>query len=340
MHQSPKLLPAAVLTWIAAFLAAALFVSPASAERRRRPSLAPVPDRVPPRPENTTKCNYQEPQEFLIRRNHIPKMGMSREEIRERSKLLRKAIEYRTKQYGYFEGFGRPAWNDRSPAQNAKLTEFMGLKVRLNKQILPALQCVEEQIKQECSDTPYEPRRLSGLRNRNTYHTNEVSNHVYGIGIDIDPTENTCCGCVAQWADHPLCKQDVDSIYDRMAMPECWVHVFERFGFFWLGRDKLQDTMHFEFLGHTDRILKSDWTPPPDPDAGPAADAGPATGDAAPLASADAAPLTSADAAPTAEGDDEDHQVEIATPSSASGCSCASATSFSSSRALFHTLLF
>jgi len=32
-------------------------------------------------------------------------------------------------------------------------------------------------------------------------------------------------------------------------MPYCWVEVFESYGFYWLGRDKLQDTMHFEFLG-------------------------------------------------------------------------------------------
>jgi hypothetical protein len=34
-----------------------------------------------------------------------------------------------------------------------------------------------------------------------------------------------------------------------MAMPECWVTAFERYGFYWLGHDELKDTMHFEFLG-------------------------------------------------------------------------------------------
>jgi hypothetical protein len=33
------------------------------------------------------------------------------------------------------------------------------------------------------------------------------------------------------------------------------VQAFERFGFYWLGHDALQDTMHFEFLGDPDRIL-------------------------------------------------------------------------------------
>jgi len=62
---------------------------------------------------------------------------------------------------------------------------------------------------------------------------------------------------VAQLGDHPLCKRSVESIYERMKMPSCWVHVFERFGFYWLGHDRLQDTMHFEFLGDPDRILKA-----------------------------------------------------------------------------------
>jgi hypothetical protein len=49
-----------------------------------------------------------------------------------------------------------------------------------------------------------------------------------------------------------------------MAMPECWVHAFERYGFYWLGHDVLRDTMHFEFLGDPDRIVKV----PSSPDAG------------------------------------------------------------------------
>ena len=39
-------------------------------------------------------------------------------------------------------------------------------------------------------------------------------------------------------------------------MPACWVKAFERFGFYWLGRDELEDTMHFEFLGDPAKIKK------------------------------------------------------------------------------------
>ena len=41
-----------------------------------------------------------------------------------------------------------------------------------------------------------------------------------------------------------------------MAMPKSWVDTFERFGFYWLGHDVLQDTMHFEFLGDPDKVTE------------------------------------------------------------------------------------
>ena len=34
------------------------------------------------------------------------------------------------------------------------------------------------------------------------------------------------------------------------------VEVFEKYGFYWLGHDRLEDTMHFEFLGQPELIEK------------------------------------------------------------------------------------
>jgi hypothetical protein len=187
---------------------------------------------------------------------------MPREEIQRRRELAAQAVRFRTEHYGYFEGFGRPEWNARSPMQNAAGTRFMGIRLRVNASIHPALACVEQAIQAQCASTPYRAQRLSGIRDRNTYHNGEVSNHVYGIAIDIDPSINTCCGCVPPWTDHPLCAQEVSSIFERMQMPECWVRQFERFGFYWLGRDTLQDTMHFEFLADPDQITPAAGTAP------------------------------------------------------------------------------
>ncbi|HJL03246.1 MAG TPA: M15 family metallopeptidase [Polyangiaceae bacterium LLY-WYZ-15_(1-7)] len=233
----------------------------ATAAGQNRPQRAPIPDDAPPRPENETACNYQDPIPWLVRENFLPRWTQPPEEQRRRRELQQKVVRFRTERYGYFEDFGDPDWNEHPPRHYSTRIEWMGLPVRINERVVPALRCVEEQIRAECGGE-YEPVRLSGLRTRNTYHNGQVSNHVYGIAIDVDPHLNTCCMCVAQWGDHPLCQNPVESIYERMAMPPCWVHVFERFGFYWLGRDRLQDTMHFEFLGDPDHILKTDGPAP------------------------------------------------------------------------------
>ncbi len=241
---------------------AALLVSVAPADGQRRPRRAPVPDDAPERPENETACNYQDPQDFMIRENFLANWKQPRDEQQRRRKLQREAVRYRTEQYGYFEGFGNPRWNKHAPTHYAKRVQFMDLPIRVNEKIIPALECVEAQLRAECTEPVYTPRRLSGIRTKNTYHNGQASNHIYGIAVDVDPLLNTCCMCVAQWGDHPLCQNEVESIYERMEMPPCWVHVFERFGFYWLGRDSLQDTMHFEFLGDPNHILKTTGDPP------------------------------------------------------------------------------
>ena len=207
-------------------------------------------------------CNEQRPIDFLVRGNWVTKARMPREEIQRRRELAQQAVRYRTEHYGYFTGFGRPEWNEHTPMENSGPTRFFGLRVRINQRVHPALACVEASIRATCGDSPYTPQRLSGIRDRNTYHNGEISNHVFGIALDIDPTINTCCGCVPPWTDHPLCSQEAASIFDRMEMPECWVREFERYGFYWLGRDSLQDTMHFEFLADPDQITPAQGVEP------------------------------------------------------------------------------
>jgi hypothetical protein len=230
---------------IAAALIGVLVASPGGAQ-----------DEAPPTPA-APACSEQTPQDFLVRGNFVVRARMSREEQAARRQVAERAIRYRTERYGHFPGFGRDEWNPHPPLHYARAETVFGLRVRLHERIWPAVRCAEAAIARECSATPYTPQRLSGIRDRNTYHNGEVSNHVYGIALDIDPQLNTCCGCVAPWNEHPLCQREVESIFERMVMPECWVRQFQRFGFYWLGDDQLADTMHFEFLGDPDRILAS-----------------------------------------------------------------------------------
>lgn len=250
------LVPAVFVTVLAALITLG---GPAESESaRRRAPRAPVPEKSTHRPDNTTECNYQEPQEFMIRENYLTHTKMPVKEFRRRCRLHNKSVRFRTEQYGYFKGFGRREWNRRAPSEFAKSTTFFGKKVRLHERVIPALGCVEQQIRSECGEASYQPDRLQGIRDNNTYHNHEVSNHVYGIAIDIDPSRNRCCLCKGRYSQTPICQRRVSSIYERMSIPQCWVETFERFGFYWLGRDRQQDAMHFEFLGDPAQILRAE----------------------------------------------------------------------------------
>ena len=236
----------------------------------------PPPELVDAEPFDTwgTACNEQPPQEFLIRKNFFPKWNAGKDEAAARAAAHQLSIKYRTEHYGYVGGFGSPSMNPHAPPFYTKKMQWFGLDIVVHEKIIPALQCVEEEIKHSCSDHPYKPAALAGIRYNNTYHTGEVTNHMYGIAIDIDPAINSCCGCVPPWNSNPLCHKQVSSEYERMSMPECWVHAFERYGFYWLGHDVLQDTMHYEFLGDPDKILRD---PTPAQTVTDAADAGDAS---------------------------------------------------------------
>lgn len=200
-------------------------------------------------PVGSAVCNPQQAFEWLERKSYVP--------VSQRKKEHEKALRFRTEQYGFVKGFGDPGWNAKKARDEAVATTVFGLPTTVNKKIVPALKCVEAEIKASCGAFPYTPKSLSGLRDKNTYRAGEVTNHLYGIALDIDPLLNSCCGCVKQWAKSPLCKKKAKTIWERMSMPKCWVDAFEKYGFYWLGHDKLQDTMHFEFLADPDRIMVS-----------------------------------------------------------------------------------
>jgi hypothetical protein len=213
------------------------------------------PNASPSEHERTRACHEQAAQAFLIRSSWFP-TGANAEELVKAKAMQERAIHFRTEKYGFFPGFGKPEWNAHPPSFYAKSTTFMGLQVQVNQKIVPALACVERALKRTPALLAYHPQGLSGLRLHNTYRGGEVSNHVYGIAVDVDPNLNTCCGCVAPWNLNPLCQRPATATtpFDRMAMPKGWVETFERYGFYWLGHDVLRDTMHFEFLGDPDKL--------------------------------------------------------------------------------------
>jgi hypothetical protein len=195
-------------------------------------------------------CSTQKPQPFLIRSNFV-KHGALIPTAHEQ------ALRYRAEQYGYVEGLGLERYNKQKAYANAVGVRFMGLPLQIHKKVAPALRCVERYLERTCTGPKerYTPRAIGGFRQSNTYRGGEISNHLFGIAIDIDPNRNPCCGCVAPWPDHPACRSASDTVFERTALPRCWIDGFERFGFYWLGRDpELRDTMHFEFLGNPELL--------------------------------------------------------------------------------------
>jgi hypothetical protein len=193
-------------------------------------------------------CRVQAPQKSLMRRTFLKRDGtldMAKHTA---------AVRYLSERYGHVDNEATRSWNKKSAQSQSKLVRFMGLPITVHDKIAPALACVEKRIRQTCG-ARYTPHALSGLRTSNTYRGVEVSNHLFGIAVDIDPDRNPCCGCVDPWPSNPICKNQ-GPVFKRTALPKCYIRAFERFGFDWLGHDKLEDTMHFEFLGDPDRIRK------------------------------------------------------------------------------------
>ena len=231
----------------ARLVAASVPLVSASAERPATRDAAPLVASASPAPE-PADCVAQSAQAFLVEahlQNHALQTARAQSEWWTR---LQRSIRYRTEQYGYYSGFGSRAWNPRPLGSQMRAAKFAGLAIVLHERVLPALRCVEQAILRDCAGTPYRPRAIAGTRQTNTYVGGDVSNHVYGIALDIDPNDNPCCNCVEPWRSNPKCRGE-KSEWQRMAMPACWVTVFERYGFYWLGHDELKDTMHFEFLG-------------------------------------------------------------------------------------------
>lgn len=194
-------------------------------------------------------ARVQKPQSFLERRSfmHGRVLDMRKHGV---------AMRYLVERYGNVDDDTTTRWNPQSAKDQAKTVQFMGMPISIHAKIAPALAAVEKRIGKQCTGKArYSPRAIGGFRNHNTYRGVEISNHMLGIAIDIDPEKNPCCGCVDPWPTNPICK-NTGPVYKRTALSKCWISAFERFGFDWLGHDILEDTMHFEFLGDPDRITK------------------------------------------------------------------------------------
>lgn len=194
-------------------------------------------------------ARVQKPQTFLERRSfmHGRSLDMKKHAI---------AMRYLVERYGNIDDENTTRWNPQSAHASAKTVTFQGMPISMHAKVAPALAAVDKRINKQCTGKArYTARAIGGFRSHNTYRGVEFSNHLLGIAIDIDPDRNPCCGCVDPWPSNPICK-NAGPVFKRTTLTKCWITSFERFGFDWLGHDRLEDTMHFEFLGDPDRITR------------------------------------------------------------------------------------
>lgn len=202
-------------------------------------------------PGASTQCRLQKPLKFLERSQIVRKGRLD-------GKANLRALRYRIEHYGRVAGVELNTTNPEFASTHIVGTRFFGLPLSLHRRVVPALRCVERRIRKVCTGpkSRYTPRAVGGFRQLNSYRGGEVSNHLFGIAVDIDPERNPCCGCVEPWPTHRACQGDVKTIYERTELPRCWIQAFRRYGFYWLGDDpQLRDTMHFEYLGNPERVL-------------------------------------------------------------------------------------
>lgn len=227
----------------------------------------------------------------MFRRNSHGEPTLSTAESRRFfDEKLRPSILWRTRTYGYAsDPVGKqyavvvrgaekmkPLCDQRplhAATDSIALSSFMGLEVQMHTKVLPALKCVENDIQEKCMvEAPmcghydqkgickkayteiYHPKVSYTMRTYNSYGGGEITNHLFGLAIDLDPDRNPCCGCKGPSLENPRCKwKTADAA--RADVPKCWVDSFRKYGFYWLGEDDMGDTMHFEFLGDPDKVV-------------------------------------------------------------------------------------
>ena len=150
----------------------------------------PVAEAKEPTRAKKTKsyeCRVQSPQKFLKRRTFVQK-GMLN------PKKHARAVRYLAENYGHVETEETRRHNSESAHSQATTVQFMGLPISVHEKIAPALHCVEKRIRSTCTrkSRRYTPRAVGGFRTANSYRGAEISNHLFGIAIDIDPDRNPC----------------------------------------------------------------------------------------------------------------------------------------------------
>jgi hypothetical protein len=126
------------------------------------------------------------------------------------------------------------------PAAEQVRTAFLGMRVRMHRQVVPALARVAARLEQARAQdarlAPFLRRLAGGFAARKIAGTDRISAHAFGIAIDLDKTYSDYW----RWQKRPPLRW-------RNRIPQAIVDAFEAEGFIWGGRWFHYDTMHFEY---------------------------------------------------------------------------------------------
>lgn len=143
---------------------------------------------------------------------------------------------------------GRQAAWDRQ-----KTIFFLGLKTMVHREILEDLAAVEEAILAAARTDPAVAAfvetlaTVEGYNYRRVDGTESLSNHAYGIAVDLIPRSYRGLQVYWRWADNAGVDWYELPQHQRFQIPEAVVEAFERHGFVWGGKWHFFDAMHFEY---------------------------------------------------------------------------------------------
>ncbi|HEQ70975.1 MAG TPA: M15 family peptidase [Spirochaetia bacterium] len=144
--------------------------------------------------------------------------------------------------------------SDRTSAERRIVTvRFLGLKVRVHQDIVPALAAIDTEINRRKADDPELERFVRGIQTISGQHWRTIANtaslsfHSYGVALDViwpNPERKETYWLWAKrsapdWFTLPLSR--------RLLPPASFIETFEKYGFVWGGKWFYFDTIHFEY---------------------------------------------------------------------------------------------
>jgi len=120
---------------------------------------------------------------------------------------------------------------------------FLGKNIRVNKTMIEDLKNAEREIKQTASD--YQVSSIGGYNFRyNVNDSSTLSDHAFGLAIDINPEANPNM-------DRPAGSAERDPSACTHDIPDAFASAMERNNFFWGAKyASICDAMHFQYGGN------------------------------------------------------------------------------------------